>query len=418
MKEEMVGMILAGGQGSRLGLLTKNLAKPAVYFGSKYRIIDFSLSNCANSGIGTIGILTQYKPFVLNNYIGFGDAWNLDNRKGGVSILSPFMNEKGGEWYKGTANAIYQNIDYVDMYDPEYVLVLSGDHIYTMDYSKMLDYHKAKGADATISVIEVPWEEASRFGIMNTKENGKIKEFEEKPDNPKNNLASMGIYIFNWKTLKEYLRKDEKNKKSDNDFGKNIIPQMLKDEIKLFAYNFKGYWKDVGTVETLWQTNMDLLDEDSELNLYDPSWKIYSVRPISPPQYLSSSAKVKQSMLNEGCIIHGEIEHSVVFNDVYVGKNSKISNSIIMPNVRIEDDVVINKAIIGEGAVINKGCVIGCEDKDSIRFKTNEINNDIVVVEEYSIIKENIKVGYNSIIGKEDMEKYTKKLVLKKEVAI
>ena len=275
-KKEILAMILAGGQGSRLGILTKRVAKPAVPFGGKYRIIDFALSNCSNSGIDTVGVLTQYRPQVLNSHIGIGAPWDLDRINGGVSLLPPYMKESGGDWYKGTANAIYQNRHYIDSYDPEYVLILSGDHIYKMNYEKMLQYHKEKNADATIAVIEVPLDEASRFGIMNTNSDNSIYEFEEKPENPKNNMASMGIYIFKWSLLKKYLKEDELDKHSSNDFGKNIIPNMLNDDRKLFAYPFKGYWKDVGTIESLWESNMDLLDINSGLNLHDPNWTIYS----------------------------------------------------------------------------------------------------------------------------------------------
>ena len=359
-KKEIVAMVLAGGQGTRLGALTKNIAKPAVPYGGKYRIIDFALSNCLNSGINTVGVLTQYKPRELNAHIGIGAPWDLDRRDGGVSILSPYKEENdGGDWYKGTANAIYKNIEYIDVYNPEYVLVLSGDQIYKMDYSKMLDFHKKNRADATIAVIQVTREEAKRFGIMNTNDDLSIYEFEEKPKEPKSTMASMGIYIFNWKTLRKYLIEDEKDPKSKNDFGKNIIPKMLSDEKKLFAYPFKGYWKDVGTIDSFWEANMDLLKKENELNLYDANWKIYSVNSASPPQYLGNEAVVKNSLVTEGCTIFGETENSILFENVKVGKNTKIKDSVIMPNVKIGDNVVIEKAIIASDAQIRDDVRVG-----------------------------------------------------------
>ena len=334
-KKEIVAMILAGGQGSRLGVLTKDLAKPAVPFGGKYKIIDFPLSNCSNSGIYTVGVLTQYKPLELNSHIGIGDTWDLDRRNGGVRILPPYQKEKGGDWYKGTANAIYQNVAFIEMHDPEYVLILSGDHIYKMDYDKMLDFHKEKQADATIAVIDVPLKEASRFGIMNTNDDLSIYEFEEKPENPKSTNASMGIYIFNWKVLKRALEEDELDELSSNDFGKNIIPKMLEEGRKLVAYPFKGYWKDVGTIESLWEANMDLLKDENELSLHDDEWKIYSANPVRPAQYIGPEAKIKNSLIVEGCIVNGIVENSVLFQGVHVGENTVIRNSVIMPNTII-----------------------------------------------------------------------------------
>jgi len=365
-KKEWIAMILAGGQGSRLALLTKKVAKPAVYFGGKYRIIDFVLSNCSNSGIDTVGVLTQYQPLVLNSYIGIGRPWDLDRKKGGVTLLPPYVNERGGEWYKGTANAIYRNINFVDVYDPDYVVVLSGDHIYKMDYSKMLDYHKETSAEATIAVIEVPWEETCRFGIMNTGPDGRIEEFEEKPKNAKSNLASMGVYIFNWNILKKYLIEDEADPESSNDFGKNIIPKMLNSGIRLFAYHFDGYWKDVGTVESLWEANMDLLKEDNRLNLFDPKWKIYSVNAIKPPHFAGATADIKCSMVGEGCVIHGEVRNSVLFPGVYIGKDTKVIDTVVMPKVMIGEKVVVERAIIGLESVINNGCRIGDSTSGSI----------------------------------------------------
>lgn len=391
INKEVVAMILAGGQGSRLGVLTKNLAKPAVPFGGKYRIIDFPLSNCANSGIYTVGVLTQYKPLELNNHIGIGDAWDLDRRDGGVSILPPYQEEQGGDWYKGTANAIYQNIGYIDKYDPEYVLILSGDHIYKMDYDNMLEFHKEKNADVTIAVIEVTMEEAIRFGIMNTREDLSIYEFEEKPKFPKSNKASMGVYIFNWKELKKYLKEDELDSTSSNDFGKNIIPKMLKDNKRMVAYPFKGYWKDVGTIDSLWEANMDLLLNRNELDLNASEWKIYSKNPVRPAQFIGNEARVKNSLITEGCMIYGDIENSVISQGVSVGKNVVIKDSVIMPNVRIEDNVIINKAIVGSDAVIGKGCKVG----DGVNVSVVAANENL----ETNIVCEDIKLN----IGPRDL---------------
>lgn len=375
----MVAMILAGGQGSRLGVLTKKLAKPAVPYGGKYRIIDFPLSNCSNSGIYSVGVLTQYKPLELNAHIGIGSPWDLDRRDGGVSILPPYQEEKGGNWYKGTANAIYQNIEFVDRYDPEYVLILSGDHIYKMDYDKMLQFHKEKNAEATIAVIEVPMEEACRFGIMNTNDDLSIYEFEEKPANPKSNMASMGVYIFNWKVLRQALKDDEKDKESSNDFGKNIIPKLLNEGRKLVAYPFKGYWKDVGTISSLWEANMDLLKRESGLNLYDDDWKIYSVSPVRPAQYIGKDANVKNSLVVEGCTVHGKVENSVLFEGVYIGKNTVIKDSVIMTDAKIGDNVVINKAIIGGEAKIRKDCKIGDGEKISVIASKEDVKSGSVI---------------------------------------
>lgn len=382
-RKEWIAMILAGGQGSRLTLLTKKIAKPAVYYGGKYRIIDFVLSNCSNSGIDTVGVLTQYQPLALNSYIGIGSPWDLDRKKGGVTLLPPYVNEKGGEWYKGTANAIYQNINFIDEYNPEYVVILSGDHIYKMDYSKMLDYHKKKEADATIAVIEVPWEETSRFGIMNTEGDGKIYEFDEKPKQAKSNLASMGIYIFNWEVLRQYLVEDELDPDSSNDFGKNIIPQLLQSGSRLFAYPFEGYWKDVGTIDSLWEANMDLLKEDNRLNLLDHKWKIYSVSPVRPPHYVGDTATVQGSIIGEGCVIYGEVRKSVLFPGVYVGKNTKVIDTVVMPKVIIEENVSIERAIIGQESFIKPGCRIG--DKNS---KTITLVGENEELQENTVYKE------------------------------
>ena len=366
MAKEVIALILAGGQSTRLGTLTKKLAKPAFAFGGKYRIIDFTLSNCANSDINTVGVLTQFEPLVLNSYIGIGRHWDLDRKDGGVNILPPYLNEKGGEWYKGTANAVYQNMDYIDMQNPKYVLVLSGDHIYKMDYAKMIDFHKEKEREATITVIKVPLKEASRFGIMNTREDNSIYEFDEKPKQPKNNLASMGVYLFNWDVLKKYLVKDEKNKSSSHDFGKNIIPTMLNSGVELYAYPFKGYWKDVGTIESLWQANMDLLKIDNELNLFDKDWKIYSVNPLQPPQYVSRESKVVNSMISEGCKIFGTVVNSVLSPGVHIGKGAYVSDTVIMRNAIIRENTIIHRSIIGSRCEINEECSIGKEDSSNI----------------------------------------------------
>ncbi len=371
-KKQCVAMLLAGGKGSRLNSLTKDLAKPAVPFGGKYRIIDFTLSNCANSGIDTVGVLTQYQPMVLNSYIGIGSAWDLDRKDGGVTVLPPYAETSEVKWYTGTASAIFQNLNYLKQYQPEYVLILSGDHIYKMNYESMLEYHIEKRADATISLIEVPWAEASRFGIMNTNEDLRITEFEEKPAEPKNNLASMGIYIFNWKILKEYLEMDARNTKSSHDFGKDIIPMMLEENKKLFAYPFKGYWKDVGTVKSLWEANMDLLNDECDLDLFDHNWRIYSVNPNQPPQYISPGAVVKESLINEGCTIEGEIDNSVLFQGVSVGRGSKIKESVIMPDAVIGQNVRIEKAIVPSDTIIPDGTVI-CSYDDEIILVTEEM---------------------------------------------
>ena len=378
-KSEIVAMILAGGQGSRLGVLTKKIAKPAVPFGGKYRIIDFPLSNCSNSGIYTVGVLTQYKPLELNAHIGIGSPWDLDRRDAGVRILPPYQEEKGGNWYKGTANAIYQNTEFIDSYNPEYVLILSGDHIYKMNYDEMLEKHKSSNADATIAVINVSIDEASRFGIMNTREDHSIYEFEEKPKEPKSTLASMGIYIFNWKTLKKYLREDELDRFSSNDFGKNIIPKMIKDNLKMMAYPFDGYWKDVGTIHSLWEANMDLLDENNKLNLYDKEWKIYSSNQVSIAQYIGEEALIKNSLIVEGCTVYGNVEDSVLFQGVKIGKKAIIKDSVIMPNAFIGDNVIIEKAIIGSDAIIRKGCRIGDGNEIAVIASSEEVKSGSLV---------------------------------------
>jgi glucose-1-phosphate adenylyltransferase len=371
-KKKCVAMLLAGGKGSRLNSLTRDLAKPAVPFGGKYRIIDFTLSNCANSGIDTVGVLTQYQPLLLNSYIGIGSTWDLDRKDGGVTVLPPYSESSEVKWYTGTASAIYQNLNYLKQYQPEYVLILSGDHIYKMNYESMLEYHIEKRADVTISLFEVPWVEANRFGIMSTNDDMRIVEFEEKPSNPKNNLASMGIYIFNWNILKEYLEMDDRNPGSSHDFGKDVIPMLLDEKKKLFAYPFKGYWKDVGTVQSLWEANMDLLDEECELDLFDYDWRIYSVNPNQPPQYISSDAIVKESLINEGCTIEGQIEKSVLFQGVSVGKNSIIKKSVIMSDAIVGKNCLIEKAIVPSDVVIPDGTVIRSFD-DEIILVTEEM---------------------------------------------
>lgn len=352
-------MLLAGGQGSRLGLLTKEIAKPAVPFGGKYRIIDFPLSNCSNSGIDTVGVLTQYQPLELNSYIGSGQPWDLDLMQGGVFVLPPYVRGKSGEWYRGTANAIYQNIPFIEQYDPEYVLILSGDHIYKMDYNDMLDYHIQNGADATIAVRTVPLSVAHEFGIMNTDGDGRISEFEEKPKNPRSDKASMGVYVFTWSLLRKYLMDDEADPNSKNDFGKNIIPKLLNDGKRLMAYAFEDYWKDVGTIHSLWEANMDLLKDPVELDLFDPEWRIYARNPVMPPHYIGETADVAGSMVTEGCEVYGKVTGSVLFSGVYVEKDAVIEDSVIMPNARIGAGCILRRAIVAENSIIEKGCRIG-----------------------------------------------------------
>jgi glucose-1-phosphate adenylyltransferase len=364
-KTECVAMLLAGGQGSRLGVLTRDIAKPAVPFGGRYRIIDFPLSNCVNSGIDTVGVLTQYQPLELNDYIGSGQPWDLDRLYGGVHILPPFQRNRGADWYKGTANAIYQNISFIERYSPEYVLILSGDHIYKMDYAKMLAFHRETVADCTIAALTVPLEEAPRFGIMNTHEDGRIYEFEEKPEKPRSDKASMGIYIFKWEKLKAYLEADEKTFGSSNDFGKNILPAMLATGEKMMAYPFEGYWKDVGTVESLWEANLDLLRPGVELDLSDPSWKIFYKSPLAAPQYISPNATVTNSLISDGCNISGEVDFSVLFTDVTVEKGAVVRDSIIMPGVKIESGAVVQYAILAENVTVGKNANIGGRPEES-----------------------------------------------------
>ena len=383
-KKECIAMLLAGGQGSRLGILTKNIAKPAVPYGGKYRIIDFPLSNCVNSGISTVGVLTQYQPLELNDYIGNGQPWDLDRSNGGVHILSPYQQIKGTEWYKGTANAIYQNINFIDRYSPEYVAVLSGDHIYKMDYNKMLEYHKEKGAACTIAMLEVPWEEASRFGLMITNEDNSIAEFEEKPKNPRSNKASMGVYIFTWSKLRQYLIDDEADPNSSNDFGHDVIPKMHSNGEKMFAYLFDGYWKDVGTIDSLWEANLDLLNPKVDLDLSDTTWKIFSRTPAAPPHYIASTATVQNSMISEGSQVHGEVDFSILFNDVTVEEGAVVKYSIVMPGTVVKAGATVQYAIVAENAVIESGAVVGeCPEvfKNSAEWGVSVVGSGVTVGE-------------------------------------
>lgn len=383
-KQEVVAMLLAGGQGSRLGVLTKKLAKPAVPFGGKYRIIDFPLSNCVNSGIEAVGVLTQYQPLILNEYIGNGQPWDLDGMHSGVNCLSPYQAVEGADWYSGTANAIYQNISYIDRYNPEYVVILSGDHIYKMDYNKMLSYHKEKEADCTIAVIDVPLEEASRFGILNTNPDGSIYEFDEKPKHPKSTNASMGIYIFSWKKLRKYLIEDEANKDSTNDFGKDVLPAMLDAGEKMYAYRFEGYWKDVGTIDSLWEANMDLLDPKVTLDLTD----IFSKNPMMPPHYIDKDAKIQNSLVADGCNVYGDMEFSILFAGVTIEKGAVINSSIIMPGAVVEEGAVVQYAIIAENTVIGKNAVIGANPE------TVKNREDWGV----TVIGDNLKIGDHVVV--------------------
>lgn len=393
IKKDCVAMLLAGGQGSRLYALTQNMAKPAVPYGGKYRIIDFPLSNCINSGIDTVGVLTQYQPLVLHDYIGTGQPWDLDNIHGGVHSLPPFQTALGAQWYKGTANAIYQNISFVDRYDPEYVIILSGDHIYKMDYSKMLNYHKKTEADATIAVLDVSLEEASRFGIMITDDDDKIVDFEEKPKEPRSTLASMGIYIFTWQKLRKYLIDNENDETASKDFGKDIIPNMLKDNQKLVAYHFDGYWKDVGTIDSLWEANMDLFNPNIPLDLYDPTWKIYSRNPIMPPQYIGNDATVENSMISEGCVINGNIDFSIVFAGVTIEQGAVVRDSIIMPGSVIKSGAVIEYSIVGEDCVIEEYATVGARPEtisDKSEWGVAVVGHNVTVSEGAKVLPKQI----------------------------
>ena len=391
-KKEVVAMLLAGGQGSRLGVLTRKIAKPAVPFGGKYRIIDFPLSNCVNSGIEAVGILTQYQPLVLNEYIGNGQPWDLDGMHSGVNCLSPYQAVDGADWYSGTANAIFQNINYIDRYDPEYVVVLSGDHIYKMDYNKMLEYHKEKNAACTIAVIDVPLEEASRFGILNTHEDGEIYEFDEKPEKPKSTHASMGIYIFSYKELRKYLIEDDENKNSSHDFGKDVLPAMLNAGERMFADPFEGYRKDVGTIDSLWEANMDLLDPNVTLDLKD----IYSRNPMMPPHFVSNDAVIQNSLVADGCNVYGNLEFSILFSGVTIGKGATINSSIIMPGAVIEEGATVQFAIIAENTVVRKNAVVGAKPEDC----ANRDDWGIAVVGENAIIDEGAVVKPKEMIDR------------------
>lgn len=392
-KKECIAMLLAGGQGSRLGILTKNIAKPAVPYGGKYRIIDFPLSNCVNSGITTVGVLTQYQPLVLNDYIGNGQAWDLDRENGGVHVLSPYQQIKGTEWYKGTANAIYQNINFIDRYNPEYVAVLSGDHIYKMDYNKMLEFHKANDAACTIAMLEVPWEEASRFGLMITNEDNSIAEFEEKPKNPRSNKASMGVYIFTWSKLRQYLIDDEADPNSSNDFGHDVIPKMHENGERMFAYLFDGYWKDVGTIDSLWEANLDLLNPKVDLDLSDPSWKIYSKSPVAPPHYISETATVQNSMISEGSRVYGEVDYSILFNDVTIEEGAVVNYSIIMPGTVIKKGAVVQYSIVAENAVIEEDAVVGKCPEDTVNSADWGV----------AVIGEGVTIGAGACVAPKEM---------------
>lgn len=400
--KDCVAMLLAGGQGTRLLALTKNVAKPAVPFGGKYRIIDFPLSNCINSGIDTIGVLTQYQPFELNQYIGNGQPWDLDRLNGGVFVLPPYVKGKTGEWYKGTANAIYQNIGFIERFAPKYVLILSGDHVYKMNYDKMLDYHIKNKSDCTIAVINVSLEEASRFGIMNTDKDSRIVEFEEKPKHPKSTKASMGIYIFSWDKLKTYLVDDEKNKNSENDFGKNIIPSMLSNKERMFAYEFEGYWKDVGTISSLWEANMDILkakaNDPNSINLNDNTWKIYARNMAYPPQYVGSKASINNSIITEGCLIEGTVENSIISSSVKIDKDTIVRNSVVMPGAVIKSGAVVEYAIVGSEAEIGCNARIGEE-----QLTPTDGEWKIAVVGPNAILPDNTIIGKNEVFDREEI---------------
>ncbi len=397
VKKEMIAMLLAGGQGSRLGVLTSKVAKPAVAFGGKYRIIDFPLSNCINSGVDTVGVLTQYQPLRLNTHIGIGIPWDLDKNIGGITVLPPYEKSTNSEWYTGTANAIYQNLDYMEMYNPDYVLILSGDHIYKMDYEIMLDYHKASNADVTIAAMPVPLEEASRFGILITDDNNQITEFEEKPANPRSNLASMGIYIFSWKVLKEALIKMKDQKGCD--FGKHIIPYCFEHGSRIFAYEYNGYWKDVGTLSSYWQANMELIDIVPEFNLYEELWKIYTKAYALPPQYISGSARVERSIVGEASEIYGNVRNSVIGSGVVIEEGAEVVDSIIMQNTVIGKGVRIYKAIIAENVEIGDGAVIGVGEMAESKLDTKIYAADIATIGENSYIPQNVTIGKNTAIS-------------------
>lgn len=378
-KRQVVAMLLAGGQGSRLGVFTKKQAKPAVHFGAKYRLIDFTLSNCFNSGISSVGVLTQYQPLTLNSHIGGGHV-------GAVSVLPPYLKEEGGQWYKGTANAVYQNLDFISQYNPELVLILSGDHVYKMDYNQIIEFHKSKGASITIAVTPVPWEETHRFGVMKTDETGRIVEFQEKPELAKSNLASMGVYVFEWQKLKEYLAADEADLDSSNDFGKDVIPAMLGAKEPMYAFLFKDYWRDVGTIDSLWEANMDLLAREPKFELNDPGWKIYATNHNLPPQLVGPKADVQNSLLGDGCLVLGKVHHSVVFSGAQIGEGAEVVDSILMPGVMVGEGAVVSKAIIGENTVVEGGAKIGVPPKPGEKAKVANENGITVVGDDLTVL--------------------------------
>ena len=397
IKKEMIAMLLAGGQGSRLGVLTSNLAKPAVAFGGKYKIIDFPLSNCINSGVDTVGVLTQYRPLRLNQHIGIGIPWDLDRNIGGVTVLPPYEKSDNSEWYTGTANAIYQNLEFIDYYNPEYVLILSGDHIYKMDYENMLEYHKSCDADITLATYQVPWEEASRFGVVITDENNVISEFEEKPANPRSNKASMGIYIFSWKVLREALVKMKDQPECD--FGKHIIPYCHSNGKKICAYDFKGYWKDVGTLGSYWEANMELVDIVPEFNLYEEFWKIYTKTDAIPPQYIDASGRVSRCIIGEGTEVYGDVENSVIGSGVTIEKGAVIRNSIIMNNATIGENAYMDKTIIAENVKIGKDAKLGIGEEAVNEFKPQIYSFGLVTIGENSVVPDGVTIGKNTAIS-------------------
>jgi len=399
IKKEMIAMLLAGGQGSRLGVLTQKVAKPAVAFGGKYRIIDFPLSNCINSGVDTVGVLTQYQPLRLNTHIGIGIPWDLDRNVGGVTVLPPYEKSKGSDWYTGTANAIYQNMEYMEQYNPEYVLILSGDHIYKMDYEVMLEYHKANNADVTIAAMPVPIEEASRFGIVITDDTNRITEFEEKPANPRSNLASMGIYIFSWKVLKEALV--QLSEVPSCDFGKHVIPYCHEKGQRIFAYEYNGYWKDVGTLSSYWEANMELIDIIPEFNLYEEYWKIYTKSDIIPPQFIATEAVIERSIIGEGSEIYGKVSNSVIGARVTIGKGAVVRDSIIMRGSAIGENSILKKAIVAEDVVIGSNVELGVGEVAPNKYDPKVYQSDLVTVGERSVIPDNVKVGKNTAISGE-----------------
>ena len=399
VKKEMIAMLLAGGQGSRLGVLTQKVAKPAVSFGGKYRIIDFPLSNCINSGVDTVGVLTQYQPLRLNAHIGIGIPWDLDRNVGGVTVLPPYERSKGSDWYTGTANAIYQNLEYMESYNPEYVLILSGDHIYKMDYEVMLEYHKANNADVTIAAMPVPIEEASRFGILITDDNNRITEFEEKPKNPRSNLASMGIYIFSWKALKEALIK--LSEEPGCDFGKHVIPYCFEQGKRIFAYEYNGYWKDVGTLGSYWEANMELIDIIPEFNLYEEYWKIYTKSDITPPQYIAADAKVERSIIGEGTEVYGQVINSVIGAGVTIAKDAVVKDSIVMKGSVVGKGTVVEKAIVAENVTIGENAHLGVGEYAPSKYDPKVYQSDLVTIGENSVIPDGVKIGKNTAIAGE-----------------